>query len=170
LIRAYSILLIAMPFGSVALAMIISMIIPGCTLDEGSGAIGCGPLGPLLSIGMWLGVSVLICGLMGLVPIGIFAAAINLFTGKTPYETQPRETCENVTLDAVLQYKKTGSTLAKCPRCSTPIRVVTDPMSETTINMQCGCGGCNGKYMLHAIDANALPPNGHYPSFKDTRT
>ena len=159
LIRAYSILFLAIPFGSVALATIISMIIPGCKLDEGAGASGCGSLGPILSTGVWLGFPVLICGLMGLVPIGIFVAVKNLLTGKAPDENQPQNTCEKVALDAVLQYKNTGSIQAKCPRCSTRIKLITDSVNKSTVNLQCGCGGCDGKYMLHARQANAQRPN-----------
>lgn len=84
MIRPYSILFIAIPFCVMAVSIIISMCIPGCKLDEGSGSSGCGAWGPYLSTGVWLGFPVLICGLMGLFPLGLFLFLKSIFSSKVP--------------------------------------------------------------------------------------
>jgi hypothetical protein len=76
--RLYVFIALLLPILLMSLSWGVASFIPGCTIDEASGAsAACGSIGSLLEFGVLGGILWVIVGVVGFIPVGIINRWIN---------------------------------------------------------------------------------------------
>lgn len=91
-IRKYLIFSLALPIAVTAIAALVANLIPGCTIDAGIGASGCGSHGFILSLGIYGGLCAALLGFVGLLIILFGYVALGKKQGLTPCQLAPAQT------------------------------------------------------------------------------
>lgn len=157
MLRVYTFVFVLIPFLVAAASMLVAALIPGCRIDEGAGAQGCGAMSPLLEAGSLGGFAIFVCGLMGLFPVALLHGLMRWLTPKdVAAETVPvtANAVDQAVLEALTQYRDRGVVGVTCPACASFITVTPAQNQSTpgqrTLKTQCDCGRCKGRFNMRA--------------------